>query len=154
MKTIELKKAELNQLPTIDATVKYLDFSVEHFFISNFNVKQFFIDLLKARGIKKPKIYDCNTYVFHDVGMHVDSLSPISASSIIIMIYGSGTLCITSKTEDKKSPYRCDDIFLERSSCANFDFHMPHSFKKDEKQKYACVAIVADVSRKQLEKIF
>lgn len=104
---------------------------------SNKDMVKYVTNFLKKRGIKRPKIWDCGTYTFRNVDMHIDSMSPKSAGTLMLMIDGDGEL---SHWDGKKLHYtrmnKLDAIF--------FDFNLPHAFKS----KKICQALLVYIPKR------
>jgi len=109
---------------------------------SSIKVKDFVLDFLKNRGIKRPKVYEQAIYAFESVGMHTDNISPKSAMTLCLMISGSGKLFAW---DGKK----VDGCWLNKGEGAIFDFNLPHSFETNKK----CQAFLIDIPKKY-KKIF
>lgn len=126
----------------------YLD-NVDTFRIPEFKSMIFVEEFLKRRGIEKPKINEAACCEFSNVEMHVDNISPPSYATLVIMLSGKGRLIHTVRTKSKRQPFSTVSENIKVGGALVFDFHLPHQFKTAEN----CIAVLADVNRKQLERL-
>jgi len=123
--------------------------NVEPFNIKGFSPRNFVKGFLERRGILKPRIEEVMLAEFSSVDMHVDNLSSSSCGSIAIFLRGSGELFYTLKIPNKRNQFITMNKKVQAGEAITFDFHLPHQFKSEEN----CIAVLADVNRKQLEKL-
>lgn len=122
--------------------------NIEPFNIPEFSPRNFVKGFLERRGIAKPKIQEVMLAEFSSVDMHVDVLSDKSCGTIAIFLKGGGELYQTVKG-DKRGQFSVRNDTIEVNQAITFDFHLPHQFKAAEN----CIAVLADVNRKQLERL-